>query len=222
MHPCTKMTEARICSIFWCLVAMRSIRLTGNPHRLLFPHRGISPSPRCDSNPAAGRHLNIVISRTSSTLGNSLSSFVTAYNAAIDALTAQSGPGGGGLTGDPIVNTLQQSLRTLVDFNGGSGTIQSLADVGVTVDKAAIFLHTDHAGQCLTGTPQDVASFVGSGDRRFSQNGYGHPERAGGSHQWNLHSEQTSLQTQVDRKNHRFRMSRAGLICCRPYHRRDE
>jgi len=34
------MTEARICSIFWCLVADAQFQINGQPHRLLFPHRG--------------------------------------------------------------------------------------------------------------------------------------------------------------------------------------
>lgn len=104
---------------------------------------------------------NIVVSRTTSSLGNTLSSFVTAYNAAIDALTANRGVAGGALTGDPIIPTLQDSLRTLVDYSGGgSGSVQSLADLGVTVDKTG---HLSFDQSVLSAAnPQDVQSFLGS------------------------------------------------------------
>lgn len=103
---------------------------------------------------------NIVVSRTASSLGNTLSSFAAAYNAAIDALTANRGTGTGGLSGDPVILTLQQSLHTLVNYTGGSGSVQNLAAVGLSVDKTG---HLTFDQSVLnSANPQDVASFLGS------------------------------------------------------------
>jgi flagellar hook-associated protein 2 len=106
---------------------------------------------------------SVVVSRSASAQSDALSSFVTAYNAAVDELTTNRGQGGGPLTGDPLIFTLSQSLRNLSGFTGGSGSVQNLTELGITVDKTGklsfdqtVFdsASTAHAG--------DVSAFLGS------------------------------------------------------------
>jgi len=178
--------------------------------------RNITIAPGVTAILLASGTSNIVISRTSSTLGNSLSSFVAAYNAAIDALTANRGQGGGALTGDPIVNTLQDSLRSLVNFSGGAGTIQGLADVGVNLDKTGhLSLDQTVLNAALTAHPQDVAAFIGSAKSggflkaaTDTLNGLENPTTG------TFQSELTQAQAQIDRKNQQItdEQSRIDLL----------
>jgi flagellar hook-associated protein 2 len=105
----------------------------------------------------------VVVSRSASAQSDALSSFVAAYNAAIDALSANRGQGGGALTGDPLIFTLSQSLRNLSGFAGGSGSVKNLTDLGLTVDKTGklSFDQTvfDNASTAHSG---DVSAFLGS------------------------------------------------------------
>ena len=77
----------------------------------------------------------VVVAQSSAAQANALSSFVAAYNAAVDELSANRGQGGGALTGDALINTLSQSLRNMSGFTGGAGSVQNLTDLGLTFDK---------------------------------------------------------------------------------------
>lgn len=74
----------------------------------------------------------VTVSQSSTAQANALSSFATAYNAAVDELNANRGQGGGALTGDALIYTLSQSLRDISGFTGGSGSVQNLTDLGLT------------------------------------------------------------------------------------------
>src|SRR5665213_926951 len=52
-----------------------------------------------------------------------ISSFVTAYNETVDELTTNRGTGGGPLTGQSIVFSLDQALHDITNFSGGSGSV---------------------------------------------------------------------------------------------------
>jgi flagellar hook-associated protein 2 len=106
---------------------------------------------------------NVVVSRSASAQSDALSSFVTAYNAAVDELSANRGQGGGKLTGDPLIFTLSQSLRNLSGFTGGSGTVGNLTDLGLTFDKTG-HLSFDQTvfDNASTAHASDVKAFLGS------------------------------------------------------------
>ena len=63
-----------------------------------------------------------------------ISSFVTAYNQTVDELNTNRGNAGGALTGQSIVFSLQQALHDMTNFSGGSGSVTSIADLGLTFD----------------------------------------------------------------------------------------
>ncbi len=94
---------------------------------------------------------DITVSRSAGSIGDALSAFVTAFNAAVDELDANRG-GAGALSGQSLVFTLSQSLRTLTGFSG-SGGISSLNGLGVTFDKEGK-LQFDQAA--FTTAAQDV------------------------------------------------------------------
>jgi len=105
----------------------------------------------------------VVISQSSSAQANALSSFVAAYNAAVDELSANRGKRGGALTGDGLINTLSQSLRNMSAFTGGAGSAQNLTDLGLTFDKTG-HLNFDQTvfGNVSAAHPSDVSAFLGS------------------------------------------------------------
>jgi flagellar hook-associated protein 2 len=106
---------------------------------------------------------SIVVSRTSSALADALSSFVAAYNAAVDAINQHRGEGAGALAGDAILSTLSGNLRSLAGFEGGSGSVERLSDLGVTLDQfGKLSFNQDTFDTVAAAHPGDVAAFLGS------------------------------------------------------------
>jgi flagellar hook-associated protein 2 len=105
----------------------------------------------------------VTVSQSSSAQANALSSFVAAYNAAVDELGANRGQGGGALTGDSLIYTLSQSLRDMSGFTGGAGAVQNLTDLGLTFDKTG-HLNFDQTvfNTVSAAHPSDVSAFLGS------------------------------------------------------------
>lgn len=56
--------------------------------------------------------VTITVAQSTSSLANALSSLATAYNSAVSALTAQTGSTGGALTGDSMISSLHNMLRS--------------------------------------------------------------------------------------------------------------
>jgi flagellar hook-associated protein 2 len=106
----------------------------------------------------------ITVGTTSSSVDSGISSFITAYNAGVDAVAANRGQNAGPLAADPIITTLQQSNQSLVEYTGsGNGAVQSLADLGITLDETGhLSFDQSQFDSLLASDPQDVASFLGS------------------------------------------------------------
>jgi flagellar hook-associated protein 2 len=79
--------------------------------------------------------VTITVSQDFSGVQSALSNVVSAYNAAFDALSQNRGQNGGALTGDPLVLTLSNVLQQISQYASGSGSVSSLADLGVTVSS---------------------------------------------------------------------------------------
>ena len=77
--------------------------------------------------------VTITVSQNFSGIQTALSNVVSAYNTAFNALQQDRGQNGGALTADPIVFTLTNVLQQMVQYASGSGSVGSLADLGVTV-----------------------------------------------------------------------------------------
>ena len=77
----------------------------------------------------------VTVAANTSGLSNALSSFVGAYNSVFGELQKQHGQNAGPLTGDSTVITLETALRQLVNYNGGSGSVTSLTQLGIQFQK---------------------------------------------------------------------------------------
>lgn len=77
----------------------------------------------------------ITVSNSANGLSNALSSFVNDYNAAVDALNQHTGTSGGALAGSSLLHTLSSVLRSLPQYAAGSGTVNSFADLGITLNS---------------------------------------------------------------------------------------
>jgi len=73
----------------------------------------------------------VTIAANTSALSNALNSFVSNYNAAFAELQKQFGQNAGALAGDSTVLVAENSLRQLVNYSGGSGSINSLSQLGI-------------------------------------------------------------------------------------------
>ena len=65
-------------------------------------------------------------------LSSALQTFVTAYNAVVDQVDSQTGTNAGVLSGDPAVLQIESTLRSVTGYQG-SGSVASLADLGITL-----------------------------------------------------------------------------------------
>jgi flagellar hook-associated protein 2 len=106
----------------------------------------------------------ITVAQDSSSATTALSSFVTAYNATVDELATNHGTSGGPLSGQSIVFSLGQTLRDLTNFSGGSGSVTSLADLGLTFDGTGhLSFDQSQFSSIAAANPGDLASFLGTG-----------------------------------------------------------
>ena len=78
-----------------------------------------------------GQTVNITVAASESNLSSALSSFATAYNSAVSAVTGETGQNGGALAGQSLVYELQDTLSQIAQFTGSSGSVQSLSDLGL-------------------------------------------------------------------------------------------
>jgi flagellar hook-associated protein 2 len=105
----------------------------------------------------------ITVAPDASSAENALSAFATAYNQAISDLGANHGTSGGALTGQPIVFQLQQSLEDILQYSGGSGSVKSLTDLGLTFSQSGQLTFDSSTFESIQASdPGDVASFLGS------------------------------------------------------------
>lgn len=106
---------------------------------------------------------SVTVAPDSSGASSALSSFVTAYNSTLAELSNNRGTIGGALTGQSIVLQLEQSLSNLAQYTGGSGNVQSLADLGLNFNSQGQLSFDQATFENAAATdPNDVANFLGS------------------------------------------------------------
>lgn len=104
--------------------------------------------------------VTITVSNDFSALQNDLSNFVDAYNTALTAVEKNVGQNGGALQGDSIVNTLTGILGQIIQYTSGSGSVSSLADLGLTVGDGGQL--SFDASTFAGASPADIQQFLGS------------------------------------------------------------
>jgi flagellar hook-associated protein 2 len=71
-------------------------------------------------------------------LSSALQNFVTNYNALQTEIAGQIGTSGGALAGDTVINQIQTTLRQMTSYTTASGTVQSLADLGIEFSDTGV------------------------------------------------------------------------------------
>ncbi len=119
----------------------------------------------------------VTISLTSdgSPLSSALSQFASDYNGLQSQLHAQVGSAAGLLSGNGTVVALQQVLRQVASNYSPSGTVHSLADLGVTFDASGKASFTQSTFNSLSTTQiNDAFKFIGdAGSGLTGANGNG-------------------------------------------------
>lgn len=108
--------------------------------------------------------VTVSLATDPSSVASDLQTFVTNFNALNTALAAQTGTGGGSLVGNDLVTGLEGVVNQLVSYNLPSGTVQSLADLGITFNDTtgqATFNQTTFDALSSTGVA-DALTFIGS------------------------------------------------------------
>jgi flagellar hook-associated protein 2 len=82
--------------------------------------------------------VTLSLSSDRTQLSSALQDFVSKYNALTQQVDAQVGLAGGALIGDTVVNQLQNVTRQITSFTASSGTVQSLADLGVQFSNTGV------------------------------------------------------------------------------------
>lgn len=113
---------------------------------------------------------NVTVSASLSSVSNELSSFVSAYNAAVTEVQKNFGQNGGALVGDSSVLDMQQALAQLVSYTGSSGSITSLGQLGVEFTQQGTLTFDSSAISSLSSSQiNDALSFLGNSTSGFLQ-----------------------------------------------------
>ena len=105
--------------------------------------------------------VTITVTNSTSGLTNALSGFVSAYNTAVTELQKNEGQNGGSLQGDSLIYTLTNTLNQITEFASGSGSVSSLADLGVTLQQNGQ-LSFDQGVALSSANASDIQQFLGS------------------------------------------------------------
>jgi flagellar hook-associated protein 2 len=109
---------------------------------------------------AEGEPVTVTVSRDTSGVGSAISSFVDAYNAAVDALAQQVGTSGGALSGQGTISDLRNAMRQITQYSGSSGGLTLLSQMGIGLDDTGKL--TYDASQFDSASASDLQAFLGS------------------------------------------------------------
>src|SRR5579871_907353 len=106
----------------------------------------------------------VTVAGSTGQISNALSSFVNAYNAAVDELNKNRGQNGGALAGDSIVQTANQALDAIGNYSTGANSgFSSLTSLGITFDQSGHLQFSPTQVSNLTQTQiGQLNSFLGS------------------------------------------------------------
>jgi flagellar hook-associated protein 2 len=96
-------------------------------------------------------------------LSSGLQNFVTSYNAMRTQLNGQEGPAAGALSGDTAVSQIEDVMRHIASYTTTSGSVTSLASLGVEFDSSGQASFNQTTFSNLTATQvSDGFKFIGS------------------------------------------------------------
>ncbi len=110
---------------------------------------------------AAGT-TTVTVSSSLNSVSTEISSFVNAYNSAFAEVEKNFGQNGGALNGDSTVLEMQQALTQMISYAGSSGSITSLAQLGVEFTQQGTLTFNSSALSSLSQTQiSDALTFLG-------------------------------------------------------------
>jgi flagellar hook-associated protein 2 len=122
----------------------------------------VTIAPGLNVNLEATGSSTVTVASNLSSVSSQLSAFVTAYNAAFAEVQKNTGQNGGALVGDSTVLDMEQALTQMITYSGSSGSITSLAQLGVEFTQQGTLTFDSSA---ITGLTQsqigDALTFLG-------------------------------------------------------------
>ncbi|HTQ54193.1 MAG TPA: flagellar filament capping protein FliD [Bryobacteraceae bacterium] len=106
----------------------------------------------------------VTVAPNTSSIGNALRSFISAYNTAVTEINKNLGQGGGALAGQSIVYELMNTLQGLANFTVGGSQIPSLAALGVNFNDTTgqLSFDQDTFNSATSGQVDALTAFLGS------------------------------------------------------------
>jgi flagellar hook-associated protein 2 len=96
-------------------------------------------------------------------LRSALQNFASAYNEVAGQLDSQIGPAAGLLSGDFLVRETQDTLRALTRYEGSSGSVRSLAALGIELDRQGRMTFNTETFDALSSSQVSAGfAFLGS------------------------------------------------------------
>lgn len=87
---------------------------------------------------ATGAPVTLSLASERTQLSSAVQDFVSKYNALMQEINAQVGPAAGLLSGDTGIGQLQDLMRQITSYHVSTGSVQSLADLGVTFSNTGV------------------------------------------------------------------------------------
>jgi flagellar hook-associated protein 2 len=163
---------------------------------------------------AAGNPVTLSVGADTTQIGNALSTFVSDYNSALSLVSAQftystSSGSQGVLSGDSTMRSLQSALLGIGSYSAasdGSSSIQSLANLGVTMnDDGSLTLDTSTLNTAMADPSAVQTFFQGTALNGFAQqfssdiSAFNNPANGSITNEiGNLNQQYTDLQSQVN------------------------
>ena len=115
----------------------------------------------------------LTVSKDRAAVKSALNDFVTKYNDALKELNKQIGENAGPLSGSIVVRQVHGTLRALTGYGISSGSIQSIAALGLELsDKGELSLNETTFNALTDSQFSEAVSFIGSTTAGFAGNAY--------------------------------------------------
>ena len=122
----------------------------------------VTIAPGLNATLGAQGTTSITVASSLNSVSSEISSFVSAYNAAFSEVEKNFGQNALVLSGDGSVLEMQQALTQMVTYRGGSGSITSLAQLGVQFTQQGTLTFDSSAFAGLSQSQiSDALSFLG-------------------------------------------------------------
>jgi flagellar hook-associated protein 2 len=118
--------------------------------------------------PTTGTSVTLTVSANAAPISSALQTLVSAYNNLGTSVQAQVGASGGALVGNQIVRSIQEQMHQVAYYQG-SGAVQSLMDLGVTLNRDGTMSFDSSRLNGMSSQQLAAAlSFIGDGSTGLS------------------------------------------------------